>query len=248
MSVHAVSTLWKRKMTRFFRNKPRIISSIVQSLFFLFGLGFGMSRFNVGNVNYSSFLTPGILAMSSLFSSVFFGIQVLMDKQFGFLKEILVAPVKRVEIMAGKVLAGVSISLLQSGIIAVTALLLGFLTFPSLTSFLFTLLILFLTLIGFVSLGILIASNIDDMHAFQLIMNFIIQPIFIFSGALFPIDNLPYPINQVIAVNPFSYSVDGLRNVVLGESSHSLILNLSVISSFAFILLLLGTYSFQKMK
>lgn len=248
MNSRAIFTLWKREMIRFYRNKSRIVGGLAQSLFFLLAMGFGLGRFQVGNVGYSVFIAPGILSIRMLFASIFFGVRVIMDKQFGFLKEVLVSPVKRVEIMAGKVLGGATISLVQCFLVVVIAMLLGFLSFPTMGSVITTVLILAVSSVGFVSLGILIATRMSDMHGFQLVMNFLMQPMFLFSGALFPIDDLPRAISPLVTLNPLTYTVDALRNALIGQAANPLAFDLVVVTLFAAAMLGLGAYSFEKMK
>jgi len=248
MSLRASYTLWKREMIRFTRNKSRIFGELAQSVFFLLAMGYGLGRYDVGEVGYSSFVAPGILALRLLFSSIFFGVGIIMDKQFGFLKEVLVSPAKRIEIMIGKVLGGVTISLIQCTLVILAAMLIGFLSFPTPISVLWTFLVLFIGSSGLVSLGIIIATRLDDMHGFQLVMNFIMQPMFLFSGALFPIDNLPSAISPLVKLNPLTYVVDSLRSVILGQSANPFLFNLSIIILFSTTMLALGTHAFRKMK
>ena len=176
-----VYTLWLRSLKRFVRSKSRIVGSLGMPLFFLLALGFGLNAVvdmpGSSGENYIQFLIPGIIAMTVLFTSVFSGIQIIWDKQFGFLKETLVAPVSRLEIMLGQTFGGATTAVIQGAFILVLSLFIG-LSLPSLTGFVIA--FLFMALIGicFAALGIAIASKMEDMHGFQLIIIFVVFPIF----------------------------------------------------------------------
>ncbi len=188
-----IYTIWLRSMKRFIRSKSRIIGSIAMPLFFLLFLGFGLNSVvslpGLGG-NYIVFLIPGMVAMSVLFTSVFSGIQIIWDKQFGFLKETLVAPVSRLEIMLGQTAGGATTAVVQGLMILILSILIG-LSIQSIPGFLIAIGFMVLIGIGFTAFGIAIASSMEDMNGFQLIMNFVIFPIFGLSGALFPISSLP---------------------------------------------------------
>ena len=188
-----IYTIWLRNMKRYLRSKSRIIGSIAMPLFFLLFLGVGLNSVvqlpGLGE-NYIVFLIPGMVAMSVLFTSVFSGIQIIWDKQFGFLKETLVAPVSRLEIMSGQTLGGATTAVIQGSLILVLSVFIGFpLSNP--VGFLIALAFMVLIGISFTAFGIAIASRMEDMTGFQLIMNFVVFPIFGLSGALFPISSLP---------------------------------------------------------
>src|SRR5512136_366954 len=205
-----IYTIWLRNMKRFTRSKSRIIGSISMPLFFLLFLGFGLNsvvQLDELGGNYVVFLIPGMIAMSVLFTSVFSGIQIIWDKQFGFLKETLVAPVSRLEIMLGQTAGGATTAVLQGFLILILSLFIG-LSFPGITGFLTALLFMVLIGVSFTAFGIAIASRMEDMTGFQLIMNFVIFPIFGFSGALFPISSLPGWVAPVTYLDPMTYGVE----------------------------------------
>lgn len=243
-----IYTIWLRNMIRYTRSKSRIIGSISMPLFFLLFLGFGLNsvvEIPQFGENYLQFLIPGMVAMSVLFTSVFSGIQIIWDKQFGFLKETLVAPVSRLEIMLGQTMGGATTAVLQGIMIMVISLFLG-LHVKSLSGFLIALGFMVLIGISFTAFGIAIASRMDDMTGFQLIINFVIFPIFGLSGALFPISSLPSWLAPVTMVDPLTYGVEGIRYGLTGVSQISPVISLGVIGGFACLMTVIGTLLFRK--
>jgi len=243
-----IYTIWLRNMTRFIRSKSRIIGSISMPLFFLLFLGFGLNSVvqipGLGE-NYIQFLMPGMVAMSVLFTSVFSGIQIIWDKQFGFLKETLVAPVSRMEIMLGQTFGGATTAVIQGFIILVFSLFLG-LNIQSIPGFLIAIGFMVLIGISFTAFGIAIASRMDDMTGFQLIMNFVIFPIFGLSGAMFPISSLPEWFRPVTMFDPLTYGVEGIRFGLTGISQINPVICLLVIGGFTLIMTIIGSILFRK--
>jgi len=242
----AMYIMWLRQLKRQWRSKARIVGSLAQPLLFLVALGFGFGPVfqKAGGGNYLEFLAPGIIGMSILFTAMFMGIEVIWDRQFGFLKETLVAPVSRYRIMMGKTLGGATVASMQGLIVLLISMLIGFrvtnwLTVP--VAFVF----MFLIAMLFTALGTAIASKLNDMHAFQLIMNFIIMPIFFLSGALFPVDSLPASLKLIIKLNPLSYGIDGLRGALIGTSNFGLLADFSVLISLTLITTAIGAYLFS---
>jgi ABC-2 type transport system permease protein len=184
---------------------------------------------------------------------VFFGVYIVWDKKIDFLKEVLVAPLSRTSIFIGKILGGATDTLIQLAILmavgyAFTASgMLAGLNF-NLFSVLLSMAILFIAIVGLVSIGLIIGSQMESPEGFQLIMSFLVFPLFFLSGALFPIDNLPAWMAPIVFVNPVTYAVDGLRWALLGSSTFPLVLDISVISAFSIIMVGIGTYAFKKMK
>ncbi|VVB79274.1 ABC-2 type transporter [uncultured archaeon] len=243
----ATYILWLRSVKRYFRSRSRMFGSLAQPLFFFFALGFGLSNVvSTSNGSYTAFIAPGIIAMSVLFSSVFSGIQIIWDRQFGFLKETLVAPVSRISIMLGQTLGGATTSIIQGCLIFVLLLLIGSLKI----SFGILLAFLFMALIGlsFTAMGIAIASRIEDMEGFPLIMNFVIMPIFFLSGALFPLTNAPSALKVITYLNPLTYGVEGMRYALLGSSSINPLVCLSVLGGFGLLMVFLGAFLFNRIK
>ena len=247
--LNAVYTMWLREMKRFIRAKSRIIGNIAMPFFFLAFLGMGIgSMFSPGSfsgMNYLDFLLPGIIAMTLLFSSMFTGISVLWDRQFGFLKEILVAPVSRVSIVFGKVLAGMTTGMINAFIILGIGILLG-VKISSLLGILASVIFILLISMSFVSLGIAFASRMQDMQGFQLIMNFLIMPIWILSGAFFPLEGAPGWLFLISRINPLTYGVDGLRASLIGISHVPWFLSMGVLLGFSIAMILLAAWLFRR--
>jgi len=245
-----IYTIWLRNVKRYIRSKSRIVGSLGMPLFFLLILGFGLN--SVVNIqgageNYVTFIVPGIISMSVLFTSIFSGIQIIWDKQFGFLKETLVAPVSRIEIMLGQTFGGATTAIIQGMIILVLSLFIG-LKIVSIAGFLMALLFMIMIGIAFTSLGIAISSRMEDMAGFQLIMSFLVFPIFGLSGALFPIDSLPEWLRSLTMIDPLTYGVEGIRYGLTGASQVNPAVCFAVLSGFAVVMIILGAYLFRKVK
>lgn len=247
--MSAIYILWLRELKRYFRSRAQIVASLGQPLLYLLALGFGLGPVfrKAGNGSYIQFVAPGVIGMTVLFSSVFSGIGLLWDRQFGFLKETLVAPVPRIRIMIGKALGGATVAILQGLLVVVVCLLVGFR--PANVSAL-PVAILFMALIAtvFASLGIAIGSKLENMQGFQLIMNFLVMPIFFLSGALFPLSNLPKALAIVTSVDPLSYGIDGLRSALIGIAHFGVATDIAVLCGVAVVLMLLGSYFFSKIQ
>lgn len=247
--LSAIYIMWLRQIKQYWRSKARMFGSLGQPLMFLLALGYGFGPIYeaAGGGNYLQFLTPGIIGMTILFGAVFNGMSLIWDKQFGFLKETLVAPVPRWTILIGRCLGGATVNTIQATLVLLISIALGFrlenyfLIIPAI-------LFMYLVAILFTLLGTIIASKLDDMHAFQIIVNFLIMPIFFLSGALFDINNLPSAVTSITKINPLTYGVDGLRYVLSGASQFSFTLDLSILVLAAFILLAIGTYFFNKIE
>lgn len=249
MSAQAVYVLWLRDMKWFLRAKARIISTIVMPFFWLaiIGMGLGAVTSIPGGGSYIDFLAPGIVGMAILFSATMSGISVLWDKQFGFMKEILVAPVSRISIMLGKTFGGATTSIIQGLLLLFVAGLIGA-KMPGMAGFLLVFLFMVVLALGFVSLGLAIASRIEDPVAFPVVMNFLIMPLFFTSGAIFPLSTAPGWLKSIAYINPVTYGVDGLRGAVLGVSEFPLGLDFAVLAIFSLAMILLGAYLFKRMK
>jgi len=246
-AASTVYTLWLREVKRFSRSKSRLLGAFALPALFLIVLGSGMSavfRYREG-VSYAAFIGPGIVVMSLLFSSMFGGMNVLWDKQFGFLKEILVAPVGRMAIMTGKTLGTVTESMLK-GLVFLTALAVWGLVRVDVPGLLLTLLFMFLISGAFVSLAIAFASRMNDPHGFPIVMNFIIMPIFFLSGALFPIAGLSGWLSVVTHLNPLTYGVDGMRYALGAPYEFSPLFDLGVLVGFWAATTVVGGYLFNR--
>jgi ABC-2 type transport system permease protein len=243
-----VYTMWLRQLKRYWRSKARMIGTLGQPILFLVALGFGLGAVfqQAGQGNYLEFLAPGIVAMSILFTSMFNGIEVIWDRQFGFLKETLVAPVSRIKIMIGRTLGGATVAFFQGILVLIISIILGF----RITNFIdipLALIFMFLIALLFTAFGTAIASRMKDMNAFPLVINFIIMPLFFLSGALFPVNDAPGFLNVIIRINPLSYGVDGVRGA-LTVSSFGLWFDFVIMAAGVLIINLLGSYLFSKIQ
>lgn len=242
--------LWLRQLKKYFRSKSRIIGSLGQPLLFMvaLGFGFGPTYEKAGGGNYLEFLVPGIIAMSILFTAIFSGIEIIWDRQFGFLKETLVAPVSRFEIMVGRSLGGATVAVFQGFLVLIISLFLGFKIY-NYSMFPIAILFMFMIALLFTALGTAIASLLEDMQGFQLIMNFLIMPIFFLSGALFSITDLPPALNIITSLNPMSYGVDGLRGALVLNASHfGMMTDFLVLGVCIILLNSIGAYLFSKIQ
>jgi ABC-2 type transport system permease protein len=248
-SLNVIYILWLRQLKRFARSKSRMISSLGQPLLFLFALWFGFGPIfqKAGGGDYLNFLVPGIITMSVLFTAMFMGMEVIWDRQFGFLKETLVAPVSRLTIMIGRTLGGATVAVVQGVIIFLITLLVGFRP-DSMLMLPLAFLFMFLISILFTALGTAIASMMEDMHAFPIIMNFLIMPLFFLSGALFPLSGLPKSIMMITYFNPVSYGVDGLRAALTTTSHFGIMLDLVVLAAIISVVFAVGAYLFSKVE
>jgi ABC-2 type transport system permease protein len=245
----AIYILWLREVKRYLRSRPQMIASLGQPLLYLLVLGFGLGPVfqQSGHGSYLQFVAPGVIGMSILFMSIFSGIGLLWDRQFGFLKETLVAPVPRLHIMIGRTLGGATVATLQGVLILVVCLLAGFRP-QHITALPLALLFMVLIATVFTALGTTIGSTLKDMQGFQLIMNFLVMPIFFLSGALFPLTNLPAPLAVATSIDPLSYGVDGLRGAFIGLSHYGLMTDVAVLAIVASACLGLGAWSFSKIQ
>ncbi len=247
--MNAIYILWLRELKRYIRSRAMIVASLGQPLLYLLVLGFGLGPVfqKAGNGSYLQFVAPGVIGMSVLFTSVFSGIGLLWDRQFGFLKETLVAPVPRITVMIGKTLGGATVATLQGLLVLVICLIAGFRPVNWLTMPL-ALVFMIMTAIVFAGLGVAMGSMLQDIQGMQLIMNFVVLPIYFLSGALFPLTDLPAVLHFLTRIDPLSYGVDGLRNVLIGTSQFAPEVSLAVLGVTALLFVALGSYSFSKIQ
>ncbi len=247
--MSTIYILWLRQLKRYSRSRARIVGSLGQPILFLVALGFGLNPIykKAGEGSYIQFLAPGIIAMGVLFSAVFSGIEIIWDRQFGFLKETLVAPTSRLYIMIGRTLGGATVASFQGLITLILSFLVGFR--PQSISFLpVTFAFVFLIALLFTAFGTAIASVLEDMQGFQFIMNFLVMPLFFLSGALFPLQGLPKALHLVASVDPLSYGVDGLRGTLVNVSHFGLLTDFFVLSIITALILMLGSYLFSRIQ
>ena len=249
INATAVYVLWLREMKRFLRAKSRIAGALAMPLFFLAFLGLGFRKISLpgvsGGMDYIRFLVPGILGMSLLFSSTFAGLSVLWDREFGFLKEIMVAPVNRVSIVLGRMAGGMTTALIQAVVILGISFIMGF-RVSTLVSI--PLALVFMTLITttFIGLGLVFASKMKDIQGFSIIMNFVIFPLFFLSGALYPLENFPFWLRYLSYIDPLTYGVDGLRGALIGVSSYAVVVDFILLLFFSLTMIFMGAYFFEK--
>ena len=247
MSV--IYILWLRELRRYVRSRAQIVASLGQPLMYLIALGFGLGPVfqKAGEGSYLQFVAPGVVAMTVLFSSVFSGMGLLWDRQFGFLKETLVAPVPRISIMLGRTLGAATVAVIQGLLVMVVCFIAGF-RFASVAKLPLALLFMALIACAFSALGTAIGSALENMQGFQLIMNFLVMPIFFLSGALYPLTNLPTAFSIVVSLDPLAYGVDGLRAALIGVSHFGPAIDAVVLVVVACILLAIGSRLFSRIQ
>lgn len=245
MDIMAVYILWLRDLKRYWYDKARIIASLGQPILFLFVLGTALSPtfHGTAGINFSEFIFPGVIAMTVLFTSIFSAISIVWDREFGFLKEVLVAPVSRWSIVAGKALGGSTVAMIQGAIMLCLAPLVG--VKLTIGIILLSLCVMFLIALAISSLGIVIAARMKEMEGFQMVVNFLIMPLFFLSGALFPLDRLPPWLSVLTRLDPLTYGVDMLRGVMLGFHVFPYVLSLLIILIFTFFLFLISVMEFN---
>jgi len=255
LSGQAIYVVLLRELKRYWRAKARVISSVAQSIFFLaiFGLGLGGFIGGFSGINYLSYMAPGVIGMGLLFGSVFSGVSIIFDRQFGFMKEMLVAPVSRTSIIVGKIIGGATTATIQGIILMIVAGVMGAFSL-SLTFLIGTFTAIGAMLLitsGFVGLGVAIGSTLNDFHAFQLLSTFVMWPMFMLSGVFFPIDVAPLPLQVAMLCDPMFYGVELLRWCLLGNGSIILgpigwLISLLVIILFNALMVSLGTLLFSR--
>jgi ABC-2 type transport system permease protein len=248
--IEVIYILCLRQLKHYWRSKSRLIGSLGQPLLFLIAFGFGIGPMYsraYGGANYMDFIAPGIVSMSILFTAVFSGLEVIWDRKFGFLKETLVAPISRTEIMIGKTIGGAAIAMVQGLIVLSLTYVLGF-RIPNLASLGLGLIFMSLIAIFFSGLGLAVASTMKDLQGFQLIINFLIMPLFFLSGALFPLENLPPAILFISMIDPLTYGVDGLRGATTGLSIFGVYNDLEIIAVLSALICAIGTVLFSRIE
>jgi ABC-2 type transport system permease protein len=241
--------MWLRQMIRYVRSPPRVVAALAQPTLYMlaFGYGFGAIYRMAGQGDYLSFLAPGILGMSILFSSIFSGMELIWDRQFGFLKETLAAPVSRINVMLGRTAGGATVATFQAVIVLALAIALGFrphdwLALPGALAAMFVVALMFTTL------GTWFAALLSDFQGFQMIMNFLVMPMFFLSGAMFPLDKVPHALLIIARFDPLSYGVDAFRALLLGPSHFGLPLDCAVLGGVTTLFLIFGSRAFARIQ
>lgn len=247
--MRVVYILWLREVKKYLRSRTQIIASLGSPIMYLGVLGFGLGPIfrKAGEGSYLQFMAPGVIGMTILFTSMFSGIALLWDRQFGFLKETLVAPVPRLWIMIGRTLGGATVAILQGLLIFVCCFVAGF---RPVSFVVLPLALLFMALIAvvFAALGTVIGSSLKDMQGFQLVMNFLVMPIFFLSGALYPLTNLPRALALLTRLDPLTYGVDGVRTVLIGVTHFGVTADAAVLLAVAIVLLSAGAWRFSRIE
>jgi ABC-2 type transport system permease protein len=245
----AIYVLWLRELKRYVRSRVQIVISLAQPLLYLVALGFGLGPTfqKAGQGSYVQFVAPGVIGMTVLFSATFSGFGLLWDRQFGFLKETLVAPVSRGHLMLGRTLGGATVALMQGLLIFVVCVLVGFRPVSALQ---LPMAFVFLALIAivFAALGTSIGSVLQDMQGFQVVMNFLVMPLLFLSGALFPLAGLPRAMAVVSRLDPLAYGIDGLRGALINTSYFGSGTDLVALCGFAVTFLILGARLFSRIQ
>jgi len=247
--MNVIYILWLRELKKYVRSRAQIIASLGTPLMYLGVLGFGLGPVfrRAGQGSYIQFMAPGVIGMTVLFTAMFSGIAMLWDRQFGFLKETLVAPVPRVQIMIGRTLGGASVAVLQGTIIFGVTLLAGFRP-ASVTAVLIAFLMIALIAIVFSALATAIGSSLKEMAGFQMVMNFLVMPLWFLSGALYPLQGLPAALAVLTRLDPLTYGIDGVRGTMIGVTHFGLPLDVGVLLSVGVLFVLAGAWRFSKIE
>jgi ABC-2 type transport system permease protein len=246
--IEGIYTIWLRETKRFTRYRSRILTSVVTPLLWLliFGTGLGSAVRFGGNLpgGYQAFIYPGIIGQTILFTAIFSGVSVIVDRQYGFLKEIMVAPITRPSIVFGKAIGISTASVIQGVILLFLSFVVGVHMTPII--FLASFLLMIPISVGLAGVGLLIASFTDSLEGFNLIMSFVVLPMFLLSGALFPVNGLPTLLQGAVYLDPLTYGVDALRQIILGYGAIPLYISVVVIIVFAAVMVFLSAYMFTK--
>jgi len=247
--VSVIYILWLREVKKYLRSRAQIIASVGQPLMYLAVLGFGLGPVfrRAGEGSYLQFMAPGVIGMTVLFTAMFSGIAMLWDRQFGFLKETLVAPVPRVQIMIGRTLGGATVAMIQGAIIFAVTLLVGFRP----ASFLAVpvgFLMIALIAIVFAALATAIGSTLKEMQGFQLVMNFLVMPLWFLSGALYPLQGLPAALAVLTRIDPLTYGVDGVRGLMVGNTHFGVAVDVAVLVGVGVLFVIAGAWRFSKIE
>lgn len=249
LNYQAIYVIWLRQLKRFVRDRGRLISNFIQPFFFLsvlgFGLGSAMFSGLPSGVTYIDVLAPGIIVMSIMFPSVFIGLSILWDRQFGFLQEVLVAPVSRLSIVIGTTLGGATIAIIQGLIVLLISLLLGVSINVSLL-LLLAFAIMLLTSFVAIGIGLIIASKMQSIEGFQFIVSLFIFPLLFLASPFSPLESLPSVLKTVAFVDPMTYGIDGLRATLIGFSYFPVYISLSVLLALSIVTMFIGSYLFSK--
>jgi ABC-2 type transport system permease protein len=247
--LRVIYILWLREVKKYLRSRMQVVASLGSPIMYLGVLGFGLGPIfrKAGEGSYLQFMAPGVIGMTVLFTSMFSGIALLWDRQFGFLKETLVAPVPRIWIMVGRTLGGATVATIQGLLIFAISLVAGFRP-TSIFALPLAILVMVLVAVVFAALGTAIGSSLKDMQGFQFVMNFLVMPIFFLSGALYPLSNLPKALDVLTRLDPLTYGVDGVRGTLVGMAHFTVATDVGVLVAVAALLLGAGAWRFSKIE
>jgi len=245
--LEGIYAVWLREAKIYIREKERLISSVISPLLWIFGFGAGLGSTveSVSGYRYQVFIYPGIMVMTVLFTSLFYGVYIIWDRKLDFLKEVLVAPISRASVFAGKMLGGATDAMVQ----VIYLIIIGFFINIPFTPLVIieAFLMLLLISIAMVSIGLVIGANLQSPEGFSLVINFVMWPMFFFSGALFPVSNLAPWLAAVTYINPLTYGVDAMRGIILGINHYTLLLDTAVLMVFTLMMMGIGIMSFRRM-
>lgn len=247
--MNVIYILWLRELKKYLRSRTQIVASLGQPLMYLAVLGFGLGPVfrRAGQGSFLQFMAPGVIGMTVLFTAMFSGIAMLWDRQFGFLKETLVAPVPRVQIMIGRTLGGATVALLQGVLIFAVTLLVGFRP-ASVLAVPVAFLIIALIAVVFAALATAIGSSIKEMAGFQMVMNFLVMPLWFLSGALYPLQGLPAVLAVLTRVDPLTYGIDAVRGIMIGATHFGVALDVAVLLGVGVLFVIAGAWRFSKLE
>lgn len=244
--LEGIYTIWRREVRRYMRERALVFSTVFMSLLWLviFGVGIGSMRFGRMQGDYQAFLFPGIIGMALLVTSIRSGISIIRDTELGFLRVVLISPVSRSAIVLGKALGGSTVAVFQGAVILLLSFIVGVTLDPYIA--IYSIVIMVIMALGLVCMGLVIASLQRSFEGFNLIMSLLIMPMFFLSGSLFPVHILPDWMKTLTYLNPLTYGVDALRTVIIGMSSFSLVTDLIILTGYAFLMLALAVFTFER--
>lgn len=245
--LKAFYIIWYREMLKWARKRVEIISSIMQPIIWLiiFGIGMKSAISNMSGVDFLAYLAPGVISQTILFSAFFNGVSILMDREFGFLKEVLVSPVKRQTIITGKLFGGATIAFIQGSIALILAMLIG-VQLNSVGSVILAFLVMYLISLAFMAMGLAIATKLKEIESFQKISRFTTMPMWFLSGGFYPVTNVEPWLKILVYLNPLTYGVDLLRTLLVGVSQIPILIDIGVLIGFTLLMLALGIRSFNR--
>jgi ABC-2 type transport system permease protein len=247
--LEGMYAVWLREAKIYVREKERLVSSVISPLLwiFVFGTGVGSTVKEINGFPYQVFIYPGIAVMAVLFTSLFYGVYIIWDRKLDFLKEVLVAPVSRASVFAGKMLGGATDAMVQGVFLLIIGLFIKVPMTPLVLIQAF--LMLLLISIAMVSIGLVIGANLNSPEGFGLVINFVMWPMFFFSGALFQVANLPSWLESITYINPLTYGVDALRGIILGNGLNHfpIYYDAAIMVLFALLAMGAGVLSFRRM-